>query len=221
MSLISVQPADADGVAVLTLERPEKRNALSIALRDEMSDALDHLAAADTTRAVVITGTGEVFSAGFDLDEFAANELAARLWASSDRWHRTVLTFPLPTVAAVNGAALGGGFDLAVMCDVRICADIARFGHPEHRFSQVVYGPLHDLVGGARARDLALTGRRVDATEALALGLVTRVVPAESLLGEAAELAREIAQAPRDVLLAMKAKINRRAGVEPGATLDL
>jgi enoyl-CoA hydratase/carnithine racemase len=221
MSLISVQPADADGVAVLTLERPEKRNALSIAVRDEMSDALDELAAADTTRAVVITGTGEVFSAGFDLDEFAANELAARLWASSDRWHRTVLTFPLPTVAAVNGAALGGGFDLAVMCDVRICADIARFGHPEHRFSQVVYGPLHDLVGGARARDLALTGRRVDATEALALGLVTRVVPAESLLGEAAELAREIAQAPRDVLLAMKAKINRRAGVEPGATLDL
>jgi enoyl-CoA hydratase/carnithine racemase len=221
MSLTSVQPADAAGVAVLTLERPEKRNALSIALRDEMSDALDQLAAADTTRVVVITGTGEIFSAGFDLDEFAANELAARLWASSDRWHRSVLSFPLPTVAAVNGAALGGGFDLAVMCDVRICADIARFGHPEHRFSQVVYGPLHDLVGGARARDLALTGRRVDATEALALGLVTRVVPAESLLGEAVELAREIAQAPRDVLLAMKAKINRRAGVEPDATLDL
>jgi enoyl-CoA hydratase len=132
-----------------------------------------------------------------------------------------VLTFPLPTVAAVNGAALGGGFDLAVMCDVRICADIARFGHPEHRFSQVVFAPLHDLVGGARARDLALTGRRIDATEALALGLVTRIVPAVSLLGEAVDIAREIAQAPRDVLLAMKAKIIRRTGVEPGATLDL
>jgi enoyl-CoA hydratase/carnithine racemase len=221
MSSISVQPADADGVAVLTLERPEKRNALSIALRDEMSDALDQLAAADTTRVVVIIGIGEVFSAGFDLDEFAATELASQLWASSDRWHRTVLTFPLPTVAAVNGAALGGGFDLAAMCDVRICADIARFGHPEHRFSQVVFAPLHDLVGGARARDLALTGRRIDATEALALGLVTRIVPAASLLDEAVDIAREIAQAPRDVLLAMKAKIIRRTGVEPGATLDL
>jgi enoyl-CoA hydratase len=221
MSLISVQPADTDGVAVLTLDRPEKRNALSIALRDEMSDALDQLAAADTTRVVVITGVGEVFSAGFDLDEFAARELASQLWASSDRWHRTVFTFPLPTVAAVNGAALGGGFDLAVMCDLRICADTARFGHPEHRFSQVVYAPLHDLVGGARARDLVLTGRGVDAAEALALGLVTRVVPAAALLGEAVDLAGEVAQAPRDVLVAMKTKITRRAGVQPGATLDL
>jgi enoyl-CoA hydratase/carnithine racemase len=221
MSLVSVQPAAADGVAVLTLTRGEKRNALSIALRDEMSDALDRLAAADTTRVVVVTGAGDVFSAGFDLDEFADTELASRLWESSDRWHRTVITFPLPIVAAVNGTALGGGFDLAAMCDLRLCADHATFGHPEHGFSQVVYGPLHDLVGGARARDLALTGRRVDAAEALTLGLVTRVVPAESLLPEALETAREIALAPREVLLAMKAKIIRRAGVVAGATLDL
>src|ERR1700680_3797451 len=127
MTLISVQSPDPDGVAVLTLDRPEKRNALSIALRDEMSAALDVLAADEATRVVVITGVAEVFSAGFDLDEFAAPELASQLWASSDRWHRTVLTFPLPTVAAVNGAALGGGFDLAVMCDVRIASDAAQF----------------------------------------------------------------------------------------------
>jgi enoyl-CoA hydratase/carnithine racemase len=221
MSVISVRPADTDGVAVLTLDRAEKRNALSIAVRDEMADALDALAAADGTRVVVITGTGDVFSAGFDLDEFAVPELAEQLWASSDRWHRTVLTFPLPTVAAVNGAALGGGFDLAVMCDVRIAAEGARFAHPEHGFSQVVYGPLHDVVGGARARDLALTGRRIDAAEALTLGLVTRVVPAASLLEAAVTTAATIAEAPRDVLQAMKAKILRRAGVEPGATLDL
>ncbi|HSO94746.1 MAG TPA: enoyl-CoA hydratase/isomerase family protein [Acidimicrobiia bacterium] len=221
MSLIDVHAADTDGVATLTLTRAEKRNALSIALRDEMSDALDRLAAADTTRVVVITATGDVFSAGFDLDEFAAPELATQLWESSDRWHHRVLTFPLPTVAAVNGAALGGGFDLAVMCDLRLCADHATFGHPEHRFSQVVYGPLHDLVGGARARDLALTGRRVDAAEAHALGLVTRVVPAAALRDEAVATAREIAGAPRDVLMAMKAKIIRRAGVGGGATLDL
>jgi enoyl-CoA hydratase len=220
-TLITVEAPNADGVAVLTLDRAEKRNALSIALRDEMSDALDRLAADDATRVVVITGTGDVFSAGFDLDEFAVEDLAAELWASSDRWHRTVVTYPVPTVAAVNGAALGGGFDLAVMCDLRIAAESATFAHPEHRFSQVVYGPLHDLVGGARARDLALTGRRIDATEAHALGLVTRVVPGPALRGAARDAAREIAAAPRDILLAMKAKIIRRAGIERGATLDL
>lgn len=219
--LVTIEQPGDDGVALLTLNRSDKRNALSIALRDEMSDALDMLAADAGCRSVVITGAGEVFSAGFDLDEFTKPELADELWASSDRWHRTVLEFPLPTVAAVNGSAYGGGFDLAVMCDLRVAADTAMFGHPEHTFAQVVYGPLHDLVGGAAARDLALTGRRIDATEAQGLGLVTRVVAAESVVDEARRIAVEIAGAPRDILLAMKAKITRRARVEPGATLDL
>jgi enoyl-CoA hydratase/carnithine racemase len=212
------------GLAVVTLQRPERRNALSIALRDEMSDALDALADDEALRVVVVTGAGAVFSAGFDLDEFGRlgePEFAAGLWASSDRWHRMVLEFPLPLVAAVNGAAYGGGFDLAVMCDLRIASTSARFAHPEHSFSQVVYAPLHDLVGGAVARDLALTGRVVDAEEARAIGLVTRVVADDELLDDAVAVAREIARAPRAVLLAMKRKIARRAGITFGATLDL
>jgi enoyl-CoA hydratase/carnithine racemase len=221
VALVSVGGPDDEGVAVLTLTRPEKRNALSIAVRDEMSDALDRLAVDAAVRVVVVTGAGETFSAGFDLDEFADTELAERLWASSDRWHRRVLTFPLPTVAAVNGPALGGGFDLAVMCDLRVAADSARFAHPEHRFSQVVYGPLHELVGGAAARDLTLTGRTIDAAEALRLGVVTRVVPAPTVVDEARALATEIAAAPRAVLEAMKAKILRRANVAVAATLEL
>ncbi len=213
-----------EGIALVTLQRPERRNALSIALRDEMSDALDALARDERLRAVVITGAGAVFSAGFDLDEFGRldePEFAAGLWASSDRWHRTVIEFPLPTVAAVNGAAYGGGFDLAVMCDLRIAAPTARFAHPEHSFSQVVYAPLHDLVGGAVARDLALTGRVVEADEARQLGLVTRVVAGDELLPDAIAVAREIARAPRAVLVQMKQKIAARAGIRPGATLDL
>ena len=210
-----------EGVAVLTLTRPGRKNALSIALRDEMSDALDRLAVDDAFRALVITGEGDVFCAGFDLDEFTRPELADKLWASSDRWHRTLLEFPLPLVAAVNGPAYGGGFDLAVMCDLRVAATAARFAHPEHSFSQVVYTPLHDLVGGSVARDLALTGRRVDADEAERLGLVSRVVSPDDLLAEATATATEIALAPRDVLLGMIAKIRRRAGITPGATLDL
>jgi len=220
MALVSVTGPDDEGVAVLRLDRADKRNALSIELRDDMSDALDRLADDEAVRALLVTGSGDTFSAGFDLDEFADAGIADRLWASSDRWHARVLTFPLPVVAAVNGPALGGGFDLAVMCDLRLAAPTARFAHPEHRFSQVVYGPLHDLVGGAVARDLALTGRSVNAAEAATLGLVSRVVPA-GLVKEATAVAREIATAPRDVLVTMKAKISRRAGVTPGATLDL
>jgi enoyl-CoA hydratase/carnithine racemase len=221
VSLVARTGPDPDGVAVLRLDRAEKRNALSIALRDEMSDALDRLAADEGLRALVVTGAGDTFSAGFDLDEFADARVAETLWSSSDRWHRRVLTFPLPTVAAVNGPALGGGFDLAVMCDLRVASETARFAHPEHRFSPVVYAPLHDLVGGGVARDLALTGRSVDAAEAASLGLVTRAVPADAVLESATGVAREIALAPRPVLLAMKAKILQRARVTPGATLDL
>ena len=212
------------GVVTLTLNRPDKKNALSVALRDGFSDALDRLAADEDVRVVVVTGAGDVFSAGFDLREFerAATDAAfeKELWASSDRFHRTCLEFPLPLVAAVNGPALAGGFDLAVMCDIRVAADTARFSHPERTFGDVVYGPLHDLVGGAVARDLALTGRSIDAAEAHRLHLVTAVVAPDQLAAAAAEIAAAIAEGPRHVLVRTKAKAVRRAGVV-GSTLDL
>jgi enoyl-CoA hydratase len=173
---------------------------------------------------VVVTGAGDAFCAGFDLKEFDGvgdPAFAEVLWESSDRFHRAVLTFPLPLIAAVNGPALGGGFDLAVMCDVRIAADEARFAHPEIAFGDVVYGPLHDLVGGAVARDLCLTGRAIDASEALALHVVSRVVPRERLLDEARLFATHITRAPRQFLLRTKAKIVRRAAVVEEKTLDL
>ena len=170
---------------------------------------------------VVITGAGDVFSAGFDLREFEQPELADELWASSDRFHATVLQFPLPLVAAVNGPALAGGFDLAVMCDIRVAADTARFAHPEITFGDVVYGPLHDLVGGAVARELCFTGRVVRAEEAKELGLVSAVVPGGELLAAVAGYTDAIVRAPRDVLLRTKAKVIRRARISSGPTLDL
>jgi enoyl-CoA hydratase len=130
-SILLAGPHDCS--VTLTLNRPEKKNALSVALRDEMSDALDRLGADESVKAIIVTGAGDTFSAGFDLKEFdgLADEVyARRLWASSDRWHRTLLEFPLPVIAAVNGAALAGGFDLAVMCDIRLAAPSARFAHP-------------------------------------------------------------------------------------------
>src|SRR2546421_515650 len=100
-----------EGVATITLNRPEKRNALSIAVRDAVSDALDRLADDEEVKVVVVTGAGDVFSAGFDLREFEQPELAEELWASSNRFHRAWLEFPLPTVAAVNGPARAGGVE--------------------------------------------------------------------------------------------------------------
>jgi enoyl-CoA hydratase/carnithine racemase len=216
----------ADNYATLTLNRPQKRNALSVQLRDEISDALDALAEEPAIKAVVITGAGTVFSAGFDLSEFeraAADEAFGReLWASSDRYHETVLHFPLPTVAAINGAALAGGFDLAVLCDLRIASTNARFAHPERTFGDVVYGPLHDLVGGAVARELTIGGREITAEEALAVHLVGEVVPAEALVDATRATVARIAAAPRAVLVRLKAKALTRAGYAKGTkTLDL
>ena len=214
-----------DGVALLTLDRPDRRNALSIAVRDALADALDALAEDESVRCVVLTGAGTTFCAGFDLGEFitAAEDpaFAERLWASSDRYHATVLTFPLPLIAAVNGPAIAGGFDLAVLSDVRVGADTARFAHPERTFGPVVYGPLRELVGGAVARDLCLTGRTLDATEAHRLGLLRSVVPADRVVDEALNVAATTAEAPRALLADTKAKILRFGGVAPGATLDL
>ena len=216
-----LRTAPEDGVVTLTLNRADKRNALSIALRDEMSDALDDLAVDESVKTVVITGAGDVFSAGFDLREFQQPELTDQLWASSDRFHATVLGFPLPLVAAVNGPAIAGGFDLAVMCDVRVAAETARFSHPEIEFGDVVYGPLHDIVGGGVARELAFTGRVVDAQEAQALGLVSSVVPVDALAGETARYTAMIGRAPREVSMRTKAKAIRRARVVEAETLDL
>ena len=223
MANIRVSPSE-DGVATITLDRSNKKNALSIALREEVIDALNHLRSDDSVSCVVVTGEGDTFSAGFDLSEFAIDDQAVQrqLWDSSDRFHHALLRFPLPLVAAVNGPALAGGFDLAVLCDLRIASSLARFGHPERSFGDVVYGPLHDLVRGAVARDLCLTGRTVDANEAQELGLVSRVVAPTELMAVTRGTARGIAVFPRELSIRTKAKIIPRMSIDPSTkTLDL
>ena len=195
-------------------------------MRDAVSEALDDLGNDPSIKAVVVTGAGAVFSAGFDLKEFdragADPMFAENLWASSDRFHRAVLSFPLPLIAAVNGPAIAGGFDLAVMCDLRVASSTARFSHPERSFGDVVYGPLHDLVGGAVARELTIGGREVTADEALAVHLVSDVVEPKNLMNTTVRLVEQVCVAPRGVLLRTKAKALRRAGVDPSSpTLDL
>ena len=198
---------------------------MSDALDDLVSDALDDLSADAQVKRVPISAADPGFCAGFDLTEFAqAAEDAAfhkQLWDSSDRFHERLLNFPLPTVAAINGAAWVAGL-ISPCCPMFALRDrTRRFGHPEAAFGDVVYGPLHDLVGGAVARDLCLTGRIIDAEEAAGLHLVSQVVKPDTLDAAASALCHQIAQAPRDLLMRSKAKFLSRAEVAFTTTLAL
>src|SRR5262245_11119497 len=197
---IETQVAD-DGVATLTLARPERRNALSIKMRDEITNQLEDWAADPAVRVVALTGSGPTFCAGFDLNEFGQAGLPQQIKDSSRRYHLAVWHFPKPLVAAVNGPAMGGGLDLSVLCDCRIASSAAVFGHPEIKFgAPPLFTPLQWIVGVVFARELSLTGRRLDAADALRIGLVTRVTEPDELLGGALATARSIIEAPQAAL---------------------
>jgi len=174
-------------VARLTIERPEKRNALGRAALAELADALRGISADSSVRAVVLTGAGEqAFAAGADVAELAALDASsAREFIT--RVHEACAALrecPVPVIARVNGIALGAGLELAAACDLRIAAEGARFGMPEVRLgipSVVEAALLPRLVGAGRARWLVLTGETIDARAALAWGLVERVVPGAEL----------------------------------------
>jgi enoyl-CoA hydratase len=193
-SLLGVR--EEEGVAILTLNRPEKRNALSRALREELTRQLDELEKSATVRVAVLTGAGPVFCAGFDRSELFAGDMV-EIFAESTAYHRRVYTFSKPLIAAVNGPALGGGCDLAALCDFRIAATTATFGQPQVRFgAPAIYELMRAVMGTGPAREMCLTGRPYDAEEALAVGLVNRVVDLAELLDVATGVAREIATLP-------------------------
>jgi enoyl-CoA hydratase/carnithine racemase len=206
-----------DGIATLRLEQPDRRNALSIAMRDAISDTLEAWTTDDRVRVVVLTAAGISFCAGFDLTEFAKPELAQTIRDSSRRYHLAVWQFPKPLIAAVNGAAFGGGFDLCLLCDMRIASPNAVFAHPEIKFgAPPLFTPLQWIVGAGIARELCLTGRRVDATEAHRIGLVNTIVDADRLEDEAMATARVMAEAPQAALEATKRYLVSNAGVTFG-----
>lgn len=203
----------AHGIATLKLNRPDKRNALSIRMRREISACLGRWRDNPAVGVVVITGAGAAFSAGFDLDEFQREELFEGLFESSSRYHRDVWYFPKPTIAAVNGPAIGGAFDLACLCDVRIASKGASFGHPEIKLgAPPLFTPLRWIVGDGIARDLCLTGRRIDAEEALRIRLVSAVVDADGLAERAMQVATSILEAPTHALQYTKAYLVANAG---------
>lgn len=204
MSYALLRLDSSGGVARLTLNRPEKRNALSRELRAEIVQALDELEAADGVRAVILAGEGPGFCAGFDRSEFAAGPME-EVFADAEEYHRRVYRFGKPLVAAVHGPCLGGGTDLAAMCDLRLADTTAVFGQPQVRFgAPAAYDLMRTLLSTGVAREMCLTGRTYDAREALAIGLVNRVVGSRDLLRVAGELANQIAALPGELPKSMK-----------------
>ena len=204
----TLRVAVTDRVAVITLDRPEVRNAINAQVQADLRAALDELRGDDAVGAVVLTGAGKkAFAAGADIGQLRGYDLHTGLASSMQRLYDEVEAYEKPTIAAVNGYALGGGCELAMACDIRIAADTARFGLPETNLS-VLPGAggtqrLARLVGVGRAIDLILTGDMLTADEALAAGLVTRVAEPGALLTSAHEVARSIlAKGPLAVRLA-------------------
>jgi len=206
-----------DGVLLVTFNRPDVRNAINRQVQLDLRAVLDDARADDTVGAVVLTGAGEkAFIAGADISQVAGYSKATALDSDLQRLFDLVEDFPKPTIAAINGFALGGGCEIAMACDIRIAAATARLGLPETALS-VLPGAggtqrLGRLVGTGRAIELILTGRMVDAEEALRIGLVTSVVAPEGLLDAARATAATILA--RGPLATRLAKLVIRAGMD-------
>jgi enoyl-CoA hydratase/carnithine racemase len=186
-----------DGIALLTLDRPPL-NALSASLLAELARRAHALAVDPSVKAVVITGNDRAFAAGADVTEFSPNRESARAVAASFRTACDAIAgIPRPVIAAIRGYALGGGLEVALACDLRVASDAARLGQPEVLLGIIPGGGatqrLARLVGAARAKEMVWSGRQVRADEALAIGLVDRVVAGDDVLDDACHWARSFA----------------------------
>jgi methylglutaconyl-CoA hydratase len=215
MTYQTIQLTHEPGVATITLNRPDKRNAISFELVKELMAAMDEIEKSPAN-VVIITGSGKAFCAGMDLEELKSllgktHEDNLKDSATMATLFRRLYDFPKPTIAAVNGAAIAGGTGLATMCDFTLAVPEAKFGYTEVRIGfvpAIVSSILVWQVGHKIARDLLLTGRLFDATEAHRYGLVNEIVPPEKLLARAIELAHQINENSPSSVRATKKLIN-------------
>ncbi|SHJ53814.1 enoyl-CoA hydratase [Aureimonas altamirensis DSM 21988] len=200
-------------VAIIRLDRPQALNALNRAVAEEIAEAAEGFDRDPDIGCIVVTGSDKAFAAGADIKEMQPAEFRDMI---RENWFATWDRFTairIPTIAAVNGYALGGGCELAMMCDIILAGDKARFGQPEIRLG-VMPGMggtqrLTRLVGRSKAMELCLTGRMMDAAEAERSGLVARVFPAADLEAEAIAMAAEIAERSRLVTMMLKETVHR------------
>ena len=218
----------AGPIATITLNRPEARNALDFTMRHELLMALDEIEANPTVRVVILTGAGGNFCSGGDVKNMRQRQTASEGRARVELLNRAVLrlvNFPLPTIAMVDGYAVGAGSNLALCCDLIVAADRAKFGELFCKIGLAVDGGgtwlLPRLVGMARAKELIFTGDIIDAADALRIGLVNRVVHAADLASTTRELAEKIAAGPPLALRLNKQSLNRAASSDLAAALDV
>ena len=202
-----------DSIAIITLNRPDQMNAFNNQLMDELTHALDAFEADDAVNCIIITGSKKAFAAGADIKEMRElsymdaykSEFITRNWERASRCRK-------PVIAAVAGYALGGGCELAMMCDFILAADNARFGQPEITIgvSPGAGGTqrLTRFIGKSKAMEMCLTGRMMDAEEAERCGLVSRIVPVDDLLDEAKAVAKKIASMSRPATMLTKELVN-------------
>jgi len=214
MSYENILVETRGNVGLITLNRPKALNALSAGLVKDMAAALNAFETDATVRCVVITGSEKAFAAGADIKEMVGFDYMDAYLQNfiTEGWER-VTTFRKPVIAAVAGYALGGGCELAMMCDFIIAADTAKFGQPEITLGTIPGAGgtqrLTRFVGKSKAMDMVLTGRNMDAAEAERSGLVSRVVPAAALLDEALSAAQKIAGMSLPVTMLAKESVNR------------
>ena len=201
-------------VGIVALNRPQALNALNAALVSEIGQVFDDLEADDAIGAIVLTGNEKAFAAGADIKEMADKTymLAYQEDFITRGWER-VAQCRKPVIAAVAGFALGGGCEVAMMCDIVIAAENARFGQPEINLGTMPGAGgtqrLPRFIGKAKAMDLCLTGRMMEAAEAERVGLVSRIVPADKLLEEAVAVAEKVASMSRPIAMMVKEAVNR------------
>jgi len=213
-----------EGYAIITMNRPREMNALSGEMRSELYDALNHVENEEAIRVLIMTGGDYVFSAGMDIKEMAAlsDEEVASYFGSILQYLKKIYTYRKPVIAAVGGIALGGGFNIATVCDLIIASESAIFGHPELKFGlNPLFSPLRHLVGLAKAKEISMLGEPIGAKEALRIGLVNKVATPEKFMEEAIAMAVGLAARSGRAIESVK-KISAMAeNLDKDSSLDL
>lgn len=212
------------GYAIVTLNRPQEMNALNWEMRKELDHVFDHLVGIKEVKSVIITGGDYVFSAGMDLKEMSTlpDEDIPAFFTSIVRYLDKIYNYPKPVIAAVGGIALGGGFNIATVCDFIVASESAIFGHPELKLGlNPLFSPLRNRVGLTKAKELIMLGEPIGAMEALRIGLVNKVAPPERFMQEAVNMAEQLAQYPPSVIETIKKVANVTSYMDDRKALEL
>jgi enoyl-CoA hydratase/carnithine racemase len=212
------------GYAIITMNRPREMNALSREMRGEIQHCFTALASDSEISAVILTGGDYIFSAGMDIKEMTAliSDVVDDYFRSLSEFCKQIYNFNKPVIAAVGGIALGGGFNMATVCDIIIASESAIFSHPELKFGMnPLFAPLKELVGTAKAKEISMFGEPIAAKEALRIGLANKVVSPDKLMTEAIIMAEELSKRSVRALEAVKKISHLSQKMDTASLLDI